>query len=160
MWRYLFNSGKLAYVKGRKPSVSCILCAIRDRDPAVESMELYRDDYGIVTVNLYPFNPGQLMIFPLRHVEDLRDLRDDEAAAMHRLLCRSLSAIADEYSPSGFNVGFNMGRGSGESIAHIHQHVIPRYGNEVGFVDIIAGTRLVVNDPREVVERLRGRFAR
>ncbi len=159
MWRYLFNTDKLKYLKGKKPAVPCILCAIRDRNPDVESFEICRGGGMIVCVNLYPFNPGQIMIFPERHIEDLRDLNEDEAAEMHRIMCRSISAITEEYGPSGFNAGFNMGRGSGESIAHLHQHLIPRYGNEVGFLDIIAGTRLFVTDPLSVMERLKKRLS-
>lgn len=159
MWRYLFNTDKLKYVKGDKPKVSCILCAIREKNPAVSSMEIHRTDGFIITANLYPFNPGHIMIFPARHIEDVRDLSTDEASAMHGLLVKSITVLKQEYNPSGFNIGFNMGKGCGESIAHLHQHVIPRYGNEVGFADLIAGTRLVVSDPLEVMERLKARFA-
>ena len=65
--------------------------------------------------------------------------------------------IREEYSPSGFNIGYNLGRGSGASIEHLHMHIVPRYENEVGFLDVLAGVRVVVVDPAEVMERLRKR---
>ena len=76
---YLFNTGKIKYVKGDKPAVECILCAIRDGSPEVKDLTVYRGDSFIVAVNLFPFNPGHLMIFPRRHVTELRGLSEPEA---------------------------------------------------------------------------------
>jgi ATP adenylyltransferase len=158
MSNHLFNTDKLKYVRGGKPNVDCILCAIRDGSPEVLSLEVARRDGCIVSVNLYPFNPGQVMIFPLRHVTALHELTDQEALSMHRLLADTLKIIKEEFCPDGFNVGYNLGSHSGASIPHLHQHVVPRYGNEVGFLDVLAGTRLVVVDPADARDRLRKRF--
>lgn len=159
MLSHLFNTAKLKYVRGGKPDVECILCAIRDRDPRVESLEVARRDGFIVSINLYPFSPGHLMIFPIRHVTDPGELTDAEALSMHRLLADTLKILREEFSPDGFNVGYNLGSHSGASIPHLHQHVVPRYNNEVGFLDVLAGTRLVVADPADARDRLRKRFA-
>ena len=156
---YLFNTEKIKYVTGDKPDVDCILCALRDRDPRVKNYELKRTAHCIVTINLYPFNPGHLMVFPQRHLTDLRDMSDSEVMDMHRLMSASCSIINQEFNPSGFNIGFNLGAGSGASIDHIHQHIVPRYENEVGFLDVLAGTRVVVVDPQEVLARLKDRFS-
>ena len=64
-----------------------------------------------------------------------------------------------EFSPHGYNVGYNFGNGSGASIPHIHQHVVPRYNNEVGFLDVLSGTRVIVSDPAEVMDVLKQRFS-
>jgi ATP adenylyltransferase len=159
MRNYLFNTEKLKYVRGDKPKVDCILCAIRDGNTDVRNFEVARRDGFLISVNLYPFNPGHLMIFPERHVENLHDLNDREALKLHHLLAETLKILSDEFRPDGFNVGYNLGKGSGASIPHLHLHVVPRYGNEVGFMDVLAGTRLVVSDPVETRDRLRNRFA-
>jgi ATP adenylyltransferase len=158
MRKYLFNSDKLKYVKGDKPNVDCILCAIRDGNPGVQSLEVARRDGFIVSVNLYPFNPGHVMIFPLRHIESLHELDDREALSLHRLLSDTLNILREEFKPDGFNAGYNLGNQSGASIKHLHLHVVPRYGNEVGYLDVLAGTRLVVADPVDARDRLRKRF--
>jgi ATP adenylyltransferase len=157
--KYLFNAEKLKYVRGEKPRVECILCAIRDRHPDVKSLEVFRGEHVIVTVNLYPFNAGHLMIFPHRHVEELSALRDEEALELHRATVKAIDALTQEFHPAGFNMGINMGRSSGASIGHIHQHIVPRYENEIGFLDVLAGTRVMVVDPLEVMERLAARFS-
>jgi ATP adenylyltransferase len=158
MWKHLFNRDKLKYAQGARPKVDCILCAIRDRDPAVRSLEVCRRDGLIVSVNLYPFNPGQVMIFPERHLENIGGLTDEEALAMHRLLADAIRIIGEEFNAEGFNAGYNLGRHSGASIPHLHLHVVPRYGNEVGYLEVLAGTRAFVTDPVEVRDRLRARF--
>lgn len=155
---YLFNTEKIKYVKGEKPRVDCILCAIIAEDPAVTSLTVYQDDKFIVAMNLFPFNPGHLMIFPRRHITEIGGLSGEEASEMHRLLVKSVRILDEEFAPSGYNIGYNLGEGSGASIAHIHQHVVPRYSNEVGFLDVLSGTRVIVSDPRSVMLKLRERF--
>lgn len=154
---HLFNTRKLAYVRGPKPE-GCILCAIRDRDPAVESLEVTRTAHFMVSVNLFPFNPGHLLVFPLRHVTAYGELSDEEALDLHRLTARTLAILEEEFSPAGFNLGYNLGRHSGASIAHLHLQIVPRYENEFGYLEVLAGAKLIVADPRETLERLRKRF--
>ena len=155
---YLFNTDKIKYVKGEKPAVECILCAIRDKNPLVKDLTLFRNNSFIVALNLYPFNPGHLMIFPSRHVESITSLTEAEVLGMHKLLKSSIEIIDNEFSPHGYNVGYNLGNGSGASIPHIHQHIVPRYNNEIGFLDVLSGTRVIVIDPLEVMEKLKEKF--
>lgn len=155
---YLFNTEKIKYVKGAKPDVDCILCAIGRQDPRVKDLTVYSSSLFTIAVNLYPFNPGHLMIFPKRHICSPAELTGDEAAEMHRLLVMSITIIDREFSPSGYNTGYNLGLGSGASIPHLHQHVVPRYANEVGFLDVLSGTRVIVSDPVEVMQKLAAAF--
>jgi len=155
---HLFNTEKIKYVKGDKPAVECILCAVRDGSPEVKDLTVYSSERFIVAVNLYPFNSGHLMIFPARHVTSLGALDDAEAMELHRLTVKTIEILEAEFAPAGFNVGYNLGRGSGASIGHVHVHIVPRYENEVGFLDVLAGSRVVVVDPVEARDRLRKRF--
>ncbi|HSV95335.1 MAG TPA: HIT domain-containing protein [Spirochaetota bacterium] len=155
---HLFNTDKIAYVKGARPDVSCILCAIAAGDPRLEILEVLRTGLCMVSINLYPFNTGHLLVFPLRHVEDYTGLSDGEALEVHRLTSLMISAVKEEFSPAGFNLGWNLGCASGASIAHLHQHIVPRYENELGFLDVLAGTRVVVVDPRDALGRLKKRI--
>jgi ATP adenylyltransferase len=157
--KYLFNTKKIEYVNGKRPDVDCILCALRDRVEGVQSLELYRNELSIITINLYPFNPGHLMIYPARHVEDFVDLTSEEAADIHSLTVKTINILRKEFNPQGFNIGFNVGHGSGASIPHIHQHIVPRFNNEIGFIDVLGGTRVFVVDPIVLVEKLKKYFA-
>ena len=150
---------KLGYARGERPAVDCILCAVAADDPRVEVLVLYRAPGFFVTLNLYPYNPGHLMIVPARHIEHLRELSETEALELHRLTLLSIGVLEREYRAIGFNIGYNMGRTSGASIAHLHLQIVPRYGVELGFFDILSDSRVIVEDPRTTKERLVGAFA-
>lgn len=157
--RYLFSTDKLAYCKGERPDVSCIICEIIKGSHEVERLEVFRNSEVAVSVNLFPYNPGHLIIFPLRHVEDLRELTAGEASAMHRISCDAMTILDSVYQPHGYNLGYNVGHASGASIRHIHLHLVPRYDRELGFIDVVAGSRIIVEEPGVTLERLRTAFA-
>ncbi len=158
--KHLYPVNKKKYLKNKRQNKidKCILCAIRDNDENIKKLEIYRDETFIITINLYPYNPGHIMIFPQRHIEDLRDLNDKEKMKFQELTDRSLSLLEDEYNPHGFNIGINLGRASGASIKHLHKHIVPRYHDELGFVDILSGSKIYIEKPQETYERLMNRF--
>ena len=151
---YFFNFDKMTYVRGEKPR-GCILCLLRDAHPSVVDLTIVRDPLFIASVNLYPYNPGHMMIFPVRHVEDVRELTAEEECRLAEVQRYLLDLLDRAYAPHGFNIGFNMGQSAGASIEHLHLHIIPRYPRETGIADLIAGTRVLVEDPVETTRRLR-----
>lgn len=158
----LFTPGKKEYIASRasRSDDKCILCAIARGEEGVANLEVGRADGFVVTLNLYPYNPGHVMIFPVRHVEDPRELDEKENGTLIRLQNLVLDVLAEEYRPAGFNVGYNIGPAAGASIAHLHLHVVPRYRNELGVVDILSGAKILIEDPVETQARLRPAFAR
>jgi ATP adenylyltransferase len=159
MERHLFIPNKLAYVKGKKPEVKCILCAINEKDPKVTKLDIYHTKHFIVSLNLYPYNPGHLMIFPKKHLIDPRQLNDEQVLELNKLTTITLNIIENLYSPQGFNVGYNVGHVSGASIEHLHLHIIPRYKNEVGIIDIVGKARVIVEDPNKTLKKFKQAFS-
>ncbi len=155
---HLFNREKLRYVKGDKPDVDCVLCAIDGGSPEVPDLVIAGTENFIVAVNLYPYNTGHLMIFPRRHITSPDEFTENEALESHRVLAQTLKILREEYSPAGFNIGYNLGRNSGASVEHLHLHIVPRFENEVGYLDVLAGTRIIVGDPKEMRDHLKKRF--
>ncbi len=151
---------KLAYAKGARPPVDCILCAVAREDPLVDNLVVYKQEGYFVTLNLFPYNPGHLMVVPEKHYEDVRELSDREALEIHRLQGVSLRVLDDAYRPGGYNMGYNLGRASGASIPHLHLQIVPRYQTELGFFDILSDSRVIVEEPRVTMEKLRAAFAR
>jgi len=152
--------GKSEYARGKRPAVDCILCAIRDGDPQVADLKVFAAEGFYVTVNLYPFNPGHVMIVPERHVEHLLELSEEEALRLHRLQVLTLKVLEEVYQPGGFNVGYNVGPASGASIAHLHLQMVPRYPSEVGFFDVFSNARAIGEAPQETMRRLKDAFSR
>jgi len=155
---YFYNFEKVAYLKAAKPN-ECILCLIRDKSDRIENLTVYENDLYNVSLNLYPYNAGHIIIFPLRHVEDLRELTDKEQRCLTEIVNKSLDILEHEYSPTGINYGCNMGLDAGASIAHLHFHLIPRYPRETGIADLIAGKRILVENPLDTLRKLRNAFA-
>jgi ATP adenylyltransferase len=160
--RNLFVPGKTEYVKARgsRPAGECILCDIARGAETVVNLQVARDDGFVVSLNLYPYNPGHVMIFPARHVEDPRELSPDELGHLARLQNLALDVLAAEYEARGFNVGLNLGEAAGASLAHLHLHVVPRFTRELGVLDVLSGTKIIIEDPNETQRRLRAAFER
>lgn len=155
----LFIPGKLQYARGEKrPDVECILCAIVEGSDKVARLEVHRSELFVATLNLYPYAPGHMMIFPKRHITDPRMLDQDEVYELHIMQGRCLDALDEVYSPHAYNVGYNIGEASGASIAHIHLHIVPRYRREIGFIEVISGTKIIVEDPNISLARMREAF--
>ena len=147
--------GKLDYVQGKaRPNVECILCAVRDNNEEVVSLKVYEDNISFVVLNLYPYNPAHVMVVPNRHITKYTDLTKEELLHIFRMIQGIQLMLDDLYSPKGYNIGMNQGRDAGGSIEHIHIHVVPRYGSELGFIDIVGKSRVVVEGLDSVREKL------
>jgi ATP adenylyltransferase len=156
---HLFAPNKLDYIRGKRPDVACILCAIRENHPDVANLEIYRNALFFVSLNLYPYNPGHLMIVPQRHIEFPDELTDEEALALHHLQKKCLGLIRQLYPAKGFNIGYNLGELGGGSIAHLHLHLVPRFRNEHGFMTTLAQTHIMVESPQEMLARFQKALA-
>lgn len=156
---YFLNFGKFDYVRRKKRS-GCILCSMAKEQDAKKSLIFLRSGSFVACVNLYPFNPGHLMLFPEKHMTDIRAYTREDVETMHDMQCYLLDILSRLYTPSAFNIGYNMGRDSGASIEHIHLHIIPRYPREIGLADLIAGKRVMVESPFETREKIHAEINR
>lgn len=157
----LFSVNKLDYIKKRRERSACVLCEIGrggGRGVRCHDLSVAAGESTAVCVNKYPYNSGHILIFPKRHVTDYRDLTAGEEREISLFLRKSLDVLDSLYAPSGYNIGYNLGDFAGASIGHLHMHVIPRYRNELGFVDIVGGAKILVEDPLETMRRLRRAF--
>ena len=153
--KWLRALGKLDYVQGKaRPDVDCILCSIRDNDGRVVSLKIYQDTLIFISLNLYPYNPGHLMIVPNRHVQRFSDLTKEELIHLSRTI-QGVQLLLDElYNPKGYNIGINQGREAGASIEHLHIHLVPRFGSELGFIDIVGKSRVLPEGLESVKQKL------
>lgn len=129
------NKGLRLTMRALTPE-TCPFCHPQDRKRLLES------DLSYVIFDAYPVNPGHLLIIPRRHVSDFFDLYQDEVEDLMRLLWRAKEHIAREYHPDGFNVGINVNTAAGQTIPHVHIHLIPRNRGDVE--DPTGGVRGVI----------------
>jgi ATP adenylyltransferase len=139
----------MAYIKGAsKPAHDdagdeCPFCAAPKRDDE-DALIVARGTLVYAVLNLYPYNSGHLLVVPYRHVADYTDLTVDETAELAVLTQHAMSVIRATMGPHGFNIGMNQGAVAGAGIAaHLHQHVVPRWGGDTNFMPIVGHTRVL-----------------
>jgi ATP adenylyltransferase len=138
----LWAPDRLTYVTGPKDD-ECPFCAVPGKDDA-EGLVVHRGTTCYVVLNLYPYNPGHLMVVPFRHVADYEALTPAEVAEVGALTQDALAALRAASGAHGFNVGLNLGAVAGAGIAaHLHQHVIPRWGGDTNFMPVVGRTRVL-----------------
>ena len=147
-WQRLWAPHRLEYLRGEnRPlegnDVDCPFCRIPTLQDE-EGLIVYRGISTFVVMNLYPYNPGHLLICAYRHVPDLTDLTDQERNEISELTAHAMKTIRKVSNPAGFNLGMNQGAISGAGVAeHIHQHVVPRWSGDVNFMPIIGKTKVL-----------------
>jgi ATP adenylyltransferase len=112
-------------------------------------------------LNLYPYNPGHLMVVPYRRVAELEDLTDSETAELMKFVQQAIRVMKSISRPDGFNVGLNLGKSAGGSLAeHLHMHVVPRWSGDANFITIVGETKVVPQLLRDTRALLADEWAR
>lgn len=155
----LWTPHRMVYIRGErpdpKPGEGCPFCVAPARDDA-DGLVVHRGELCYVVLNLFPYNPGHLLICPYRHVSLYVDLTDEETDEFTRLTKEGIRALQTSSQPMGFNLGMNQGEVAGAGVAaHLHQHVVPRWGGDSNFLPIVARTKALP----ELLEDTRRRVA-
>lgn len=105
---------------------------------------LLRNALCYVRSDRYPITKGHLLIIPFRHEPSFLSLTFDEQEAALELLSHARSKLDSDFHPDGYNIGINVGEPAGQTVAHAHVHVIPRYAGDVP--DPRGGVRFILPD--------------
>ncbi|WP_425458667.1 HIT family protein [Actinomadura decatromicini] len=156
----LWTPHRMAYIKGEgKPTGAgsgdgCPFCEI-PRMSDEEGLVVARGGSVFAVLNLYPYNSGHLMVVPYRHVADYTDLDEAEYLELAVFTQRALAALRKASGAQGFNVGMNLGLVAGAGIAaHLHQHVVPRWGGDTNFMPVVGHTKVLpqlLRDTRQLL---------
>jgi len=145
---------RMAYVRSAVDNEGCPFCSIPSH-PDSESLVVARGEQVYAVLNLHPYNPGHLMVVPYRHVAGLEELTEGESAELMSMTQQAIRVIRAVSSPHAFNIGLNLGRSAGGSLAdHLHQHVVPRWTGDANFITVIGGTKTLpqlLDDTRDLL---------
>ncbi|MFY9615309.1 MAG: HIT domain-containing protein [Candidatus Dormiibacterota bacterium] len=145
---------RMEYLKAPQ-SEGCPLCEALENDRLI----LHRGEKAFVIMNLYPYANGHVMVAPVAHLSQIKDLSPETAAEIMELTHRSMDAIDKVSSPQGFNIGYNLGRAAGAGIDdHIHQHVVPRWLGDTNFFPVLAGRKTIGEAVQETLDKLKPVF--
>lgn len=105
--------------------MSCLFC---QKDTLAV---LFENEWGYAIADKYPVSPGHLLLIPHRHVADAFCLTDEEIKGLYDLARRGRQYIEAQDEPDGYNLGFNVNAAGGQTIFHVHLHLIPRHRGDV-----------------------------
>ncbi|OFE14421.1 HIT family hydrolase [Humibacillus sp. DSM 29435] len=152
----LWTPHRMAYIEGERPTDEaghgCPFCRAPGRTDA-DGLIVHRGEHCYVVLNLFPYNPGHVLVCPYRHVSLYVDLTDDETTEFTALTKAAVRALQAASEPHGFNLGMNQGAVAGAGVAaHLHQHVVPRWGGDSNFLPIVGQTKalpVLLEDTRQ-----------
>jgi len=88
------------------------------------------NEFGFVIRDGFPISPGHTLIIPKRHVGSFFNITKIEQNSLFELMARSQKVLIDSLNPDGFNVGINDGPSAGQTVPHLHIHLIPRFKDD------------------------------
>ena len=132
--------------------MDCLFCKIAKKE--INAEVVYEDDGATAVLDVSPRAPGHVMVLPKIHAQNILDLPDGEIEKVFKAV-KKVTAIVDKaLSPDGFTIGINHGKVSGQTIDHLHIHIIPRWRNDKG------GSihSVVDNKPKESIKEIAERI--
>lgn len=135
---------------------ACVFCSMLVEPEDEKNLILLRAKHAFVVMNLFPYNSGHLMVIPIRHTGDFGSLSAEEHVEMGELLDVSRNALAECFTPHGYNIGMNIGRAAGAGILdHLHYHIVPRWNGDSNFMSAVGETKVLSESLPESYARLK-----
>ncbi|MCK4864488.1 MAG: HIT family protein [Gammaproteobacteria bacterium] len=106
-------------------SDECIFCTFRDERFIGEC------EHTLTFIDTYPATPGHTLVVTKRHFASFFEATEDELLAIGKAIQKAKVILDKEFSPDGYNIGINVGEAAGQSVHHLHVHVMPRYKGDV-----------------------------
>lgn len=121
----------------------CFLCEAAT-DPSKNNLVLEKNTHALALLNLYPYNPGHLLVAPVRHVDDFSLLGEEESVGLYKTLLKWVGRVKAKLRPDGLNIGVNMGYAAGAGLPqHLHIHVVPRWRGDTDFMPIVGSVKVI-----------------
>ncbi len=107
-------------------------------------------------LNIFPYNNGHSLISPIRHIQDIKHLKKEEALDLLGALNKTKNLLEKALKPDGFNIGANISASAGAGITgHLHIHIVPRWQGDNNFMPVIAGTKVISQSLDELYQLLK-----
>lgn len=158
-WRSAYASDVARAKKEGTDTDECVFCTNLAQNEDEKYFIFKRYKHCVVKLNLFPYNAGHLLVMPLAHHMYLDELAQEVRAEMMELISASRKILADVLDAQGANIGFNVGKVAGAGMpSHIHAHVLPRWSGDTNFLPLLAQTKQISFDLREVYQKLKPAF--
>lgn len=134
---------RIEYILGKKPE-GCLFCNKAQEKEDEQNFILLRNPFNYIIMNIYPYNPGHLMIVPYLHTPTLENLSDEVSLDFMKTIQKALSVLRKSLKPNGFNLGLNLTKSGGAGIEeHVHLHIVPRWTGDTSFITVLSDVRVL-----------------
>jgi len=133
--------------------MDCLFCSISKGE--IPSYTVYQDEHAVAFLDIHPLAPGHTVVIPRVHSATILDFPEAEMEPFLKGVKTVTALLQRTLNPDGFTMGINHGIVSGQSVSHLHFHIIPRWNNDKG------GSlhSVVHNTPKESVEEIAERIS-
>jgi ATP adenylyltransferase len=138
----------------------CVFCRMAvNADQDETNFVIHRGKHSFVVLNLYPYITGHMMIVPYLHTNEFDLVPKEITDEMMDLSKRAQTALRVVYSPTGFNMGMNLGAAGGAGIAdHLHIHMLPRWTGDTNFMTTVGESRVIPEALEVTYKKLSEKF--
>ena len=155
---FLWAPWRMDYIKNPKKEKDVFLNKINSSDDK-QNLVLHRAEFSFVTMNLYPYNNGHLMVVPYKKYDDMTKLNTQVLAEIMCLSQSSMKILKKELKCEGFNFGLNMGKAAGAGIDdHLHFHIVPRWMGDSNFMPVTGHTKIIMENLFDTYDKLKPAF--
>lgn len=105
----------------------CLFCRWKEEKEKI----ILENEYAFARLDGYPVSKGHMLFMTKRHVRDFFETTSEERRAIFELVDKAKEMIDKKYNPTGYNIGMNCGSSAGQTVMHVHVHLIPRYDGDV-----------------------------
>ncbi len=155
---FLWAPWRMDYIENPKKEKDVFLNKINSSDDK-QNLVLHRAEFSFVTMNLYPYNNGHLMVVPYKKYDDMTKLNTQVLAEIMCLSQSSMKILKKELKCEGFNFGLNMGKAAGAGIDdHLHFHIVPRWMGDSNFMPVTGHTKIIMENLFDTYDKLKPAF--
>jgi histidine triad (HIT) family protein len=110
--------------------MDCLFCKIISGE--IPSYKIYEDDFAYAFLDIYPTSEGHTIVLPKKHFQRFTEMSEEEASSLFASVNRVAKAVEKALDVPGSNIGLNNGEVAGQSVPHVHVHIIPRRAKDKG----------------------------
>lgn len=162
---FLWSPWRSSYIEKfkdekKEKNDECFFCKVL-HNPQDEQANLLvtTKQYCIVMLNKFPYTSGHLLIAPKRHIANFNELTDEELMEIFQTIRQSTDVLAKVFSPSGYNIGVNIGNVAGAGLpGHIHFHIVPRWTGDKNFMYVTGETNVISFSNEDILDKIKPLF--
>jgi ATP adenylyltransferase len=157
-WRGSYTKSVGEYNKNSKET-DCTFCQQFNENNDEKYLILRRFKHIVARINLYPYNPGHLLLLSQDHTAHLEDLSEEARIELITLTTHATTMLKNTLKCQGINIGMNLGKAAGAGIPHhLHLHIVPRWDGDTNFLPVIGETKTISEDLLKIYTALKPAF--